>query len=288
MNRIPRPIINDHAALQALAGNEGVESYPHLHGAVADILQGYTQYDAASGNAFNVSHVNVTLVIEKYLKAHYKSPPKDLKHIKAMRKDTGHRACPMCGSLHSGTLDHLLPQSSHGAFVVFSHNLVPACKCNSQRKTTLLGLNAGERILHPYFDDCLSERLVVASFEDLGLIPKVGLKLCVDDKHPDYAAIAFHFRNIVQQTTVTGYLRDKWIDLFRKPSLVVRELKHNPPTVDALREILVEELALLDDAHKGKNNWNSIFVAGLLETGVTNWLFQQFDMPGRLPDTPLS
>lgn len=287
MNRITRPTIDDHAALQSLADNELVRSYPHLKDAVADILTGYVQYEVAGGNAFNVAEVRITPEVSSFLKAHYKSPPKDLKHITALRKKTEHRACPMCGSLHRGTLDHLLPQISHGAFAVFSGNLVPACKCNSTRNDLLTGPNADERILHPYFDDCLAERLVAAHFEDLGPVPKVGLRLCVDDTHPNYAAIDFHFRSIVQRTSIKGHLMDRWVDLCRKPSLAVRELARNPPTLVALKKTLENELELLDDVHQGKNNWNSIFVAGLLAPDVTNWLFQQFHAQGRLPDKPL-
>lgn len=287
MNRIPCPTINDQVALQELADNERVGSYPHLRDEVADLLQGYAQYEAAGGNAFAVAQVNVRPVVKEYLKAHYRDPPRALRYITTMREEAEHRTCPMCGSFHRGTLDHLLPQISHGAFAVFSRNLVPACKCNSKRSDVLMGPNEGERILHPYFDDCLAERLIAARFEDLGPVPKVGLRLCVDSTHPDYAAIAFHFRSIVERTAITGYLRDRWADLFRKPSLVVRDLKRNPPTIDALKHVLEEELELLDDAHQGKNNWNSIFIAGLLEPEAMNWLFQQFNAPGRLPDAPL-
>lgn len=70
--------------------------------------------------------------------------------------------CPMCGSLHSGTLDHIFPQSDYPEFAVFSRNLVPACKCNSKRQNDLLGDGQGERILHPYYDVCLGERLLSA------------------------------------------------------------------------------------------------------------------------------
>jgi len=45
------------------------------------------------------------------------------------------------------------------AFAIFGRNLVPACKCNSKRSTLLIGPNPGERILHPYYDDVLGERL---------------------------------------------------------------------------------------------------------------------------------
>lgn len=236
MNKIPRPTCDDHVALQNLANNRRVGSYPVLQGAVAAILQGYTQYEAAIGNAFNVLPVRVSPAVEAYLKSHYNKPPKDLKHITLLRETTEHLACPMCGSLHRGTLDHLLPQDSHAAFAVFSPNLVPACKCNSKRQEVLIGTNANERILHPYFDDCLAERLIAPQFEDLGPVPRVMLRLLVNNTHPEYAAINFHFCHIVKRTAITQYIRDKWIDLCRKPSLVVRALKHNPPTLEALQE----------------------------------------------------
>lgn len=287
MNKIPRPAFDDRAALQNLANNQKVRSYPHILRAIATIQQGYQQYEGARGNAFAVAPVGIPPAVETYLKAHYKTPPKELKHITTLRNATEHLACPMCGSFHRGTLDHLLPQGGYAAFAVFSLNLVPACKCNSKRQETLIGPNANERILHPYFDDCLAERLFEAHFEDLGPVPRVGLRLCVDNTHPEYAAIAFHFRSIVERTAITGYLRDRWIDLCRKPSLVVRSLKRNAPTLGALREILEEELDMLDDQHRGKNNWNSTFVAGLLDRNVLLWLFQRMYTPGRLPNGPL-
>lgn len=287
MNKIPRPTFNDHAALQALANNQRVGSYPTLKGAIAAIQNGYTQYEAALGNAFLVAKVAISPIVEKHLKDHYKSPPKDLKHITTLREKTEHLACPMCGSLHRGTLDHLLPQSSHAAFTIFSLNLVPACKCNSKRKELLIGPNANERILHPYFDECLSERLIEAHFEDLGPIPKVGIRLCVDNNHSDYAAIKFHLTSIVRRTAITGYLRDRWITLCRKPALIVRALKYNPQTPNELREIFENELEMLDETHQSKNNWNSIFIAGLLDKNVSSWIFQRMHALGRVPNGPL-
>lgn len=287
MNKIPRPVLNDGEALKNLSNNERVASYPLLKDFVTNIQQGYVQYEGARGNAFAVVRVNISPEVEAYLKAHYKAPPKELKHITSMREAKEHLTCPMCGSFHRGTLDHLLPQNGYGAFAVFSLNLVPACKCNSKRKELLVGPNLDERILHPYFDDCLGERLIAAHFEDLGAVPRVELRLCVDNTHPDYAGIDFHFRSIVKRTAIIGYIRDRWIDLCRKPSLIVRELKHNPQTLIELQDVLQDELDMLDDVHRGKNNWNSIFVVGLLDQRVLGWLFDQLHAPGRSANGPL-
>lgn len=287
MNKISRPNVDDHSAISNLAVNTRIKSFPHLQGCVALIQQAYTQYERASGNALNVTAVAIPALAEAHLKTHYKFPPQDLAHIKTLRLGEEHLTCPMCGSSHRGTIDHLLPQASYGAFSVFSLNLVPACKCNILRKDVLIGTNAGERILHPYFDECLSMRLVRGRFSDLGPVPSISLMLCVSRAHPEYPAIDFHVRSIVQRTAVLGFLSDMWAKLCRKPSLVVRALDNNPLTYNALKRVLVKELRLLDDSHGGRNNWHSMFVAGLLDRAVLTWLFGRIHSAGRLADGPL-
>ena len=75
--------------------------------------------------------------------------------------------------------------------------------------------------------------------------------------------------------------------MFRKPSLVVRAFAENIATQAEVQAQLEEERAALDDLHKGKNNWNSIFVSGLLDPVVVAWLAARFAAPGRVPDSPL-
>lgn len=287
MNKVPAPTFDDAAALQALANNRRVGSYPHLQIAVLAIQQGYSQYGTAGGDAFSVQKVAVSDDVRTYLKGHYKDPPRDLEYITELRSASEHLCCPMCGSMHSGTLDHMLPKNTYGEFAVFSLNLVPACKCNSKRQETLTGANPGERVLHPYFDNCLSERLIAACFEDLGLAPRIGLRLVVPSHHSHFNAIRFHVRSIVERTAIKNYLIRSWSNLCRKPGLIVRALARNPASVLELKATLAEELSLLDDQHGSKNNWASVFVAGLLDDEVCNWLFQQLNAPGRAPDAPL-
>jgi hypothetical protein len=224
----------------------------------------------------------------EFLKGHYRQPNADLPHIDQLRDARAYQVCPMCGSLHSGTLDHLLPQADYPEFAIFSLNLVPACKCNSIRQHVLKGVPPGERILHPYFDACLSDRLIAAQFTDLGEVPTVALKILIDATHPDYQAVEFHVRTIVRRTFVEDYLADRWTSLCRKPSLVIRALAYAVPNTQSLEAILYEELDSLDDLHRGKNNWNSMFVAGLLDPPVFAWLFDSLNEPGRVPDAPLT
>ena len=76
--------------------------------------------------------------------------------------------------------------------------------------------------------------------------------------------------------------------MFRKPSLVVRAFAENIATQAEVHALLEDERVALDDLHKGKNTWNSIFVSGLLDPIVLAWLAGRLSMPGRAPDSPLS
>ncbi|KWO50060.1 hypothetical protein WT98_17165 [Burkholderia territorii] len=255
--------------------------------AVPDVIAGYEQYRVVEGNALRVAPVALSGEVEGYLKSHYAHPPVALAHITALRRDAEQRVCPMCGSMHRGTLDHLLPKQDYPAFSVFSLNLIPACKCNSKRGRNVRGAAAGERVLHPYFDECLASRLVVAQFEDLGLVPSVSLRILVDAAHPDYNAIQFHVREIVLNSAILKYLSDKWVHLCQLPELAVRALRVIPESAEVLRRLLEHELELTDRIHSGRNNWNSVFVAGLLDADVFAWLFEHLTAPGRGANDPL-
>ena len=287
MNKVQSPQYDDSAAFVGLSNNPRLGSYPQLQPLVGTVHAGYAQYLAVNGEPTLVLNPPISDACATFLKKHYAKPPTDLAHITEMRESTEHLVCPMCGSMHSGTLDHYLPKNGFPIFSVFSKNLVPACKCNSKRSETLLGTNAGERVLHPYFDDCLGERLVSARFEDLGAVPKVSLILLISNAHPHHSAISFHVRSIVQRSAVKKYLADRWSSMFRKPSLVVRAFAENIATQAEVQAQLEEERAALDDLHKGKNNWNSICVNGLLDPIVLTWLAARFATPGRVPDSPL-
>src|SRR5262249_22022126 len=155
-------------------------------------------------------------------------------YIDEIRRRGGVAVCPMCGSMGSGTLDHVLPKTTHASFAVFGLNLVPACKCNSLRGADLTGNNAGERILHPYFDDILGQRLLAGRFEDLGPAPRISLRLLLAAGHPQYAAVDFHVDNVVKRTQIKDYLHRSWCRLVGGPGRTTVELRHDPPTRAAL------------------------------------------------------
>ncbi|UQA72236.1 hypothetical protein [Stenotrophomonas maltophilia] len=287
MKKLPLPAYDDAAAFVELSKNSRLSSFPDLLPVVNAIKAGYLSYVRAGGNPALVRIPEISERVGGRIKAHYSSPCACLSHIDEMRELTAHNVCPMCGSFHSGTLDHYLPKGDYPAFSIFSANLVPACMCNSKRGNILLGEDEGERVLHPYFDDFLAERLIVADFRCLGDVPRVDIRLAVDDQHPNYRAIRFHVDRLIRRTPILKYLRDRWALMLRRPSLVVRGLKLNVGSCVELRSTISDELEMLDDMHESKNNWMSVFVAGLLEEEVVAWLFDALNNPNRCHDGPL-
>lgn len=65
--------------------------------------------------------------------------------------------CPACGVSEVSTLDHYLPKTKFPQFSVFPANLVPNCSyCNTIKgEWTPRAIN--EQVIHPYFDDRLTE-----------------------------------------------------------------------------------------------------------------------------------
>jgi hypothetical protein len=287
MNRVAPPtFFDDHAALRALANNRRVRSYPFLADYVDAISEGYAGYAAANGNAHAIENVELSDDVAEFLRSHYKSPPSTISHIGEIRRRSGIRTCPMCGALRAGTLDHLLPKEDFPEFAIFGRNLVPGCSCNTLRGRILLG-GPNERILHPYYDDVLSERLIAARIEDVGPVPQISLRTLLDKSHADYASVAFHIDKLVQRTLLVDYLGAEWIKLVQRPKSLTTHFRRDPPDRVTLVDILEAELDRSDDHHESLNNWDSIFLKGLLDDHVIDWLFERFSRPGRSPGSPL-
>lgn len=287
MNKLPRPKFNDFLVLRSLSTNKNLKSFPHLKSSVLDIRSGYRNYLDVEGDPTSIASVRLSPDVKKYLKKHYSSPPNELDVINQLRDESESDPCPMCGSFTTGTLDHFLPKKDFPEFAIFTANLVPACKCNTRRGRKIHGTNVGERFLHPYFDSCLSNRLVQAVFENPGSTPVVSTRLVLNSDHAEYPAAKFHHSHIAKKTKMHGYLRKRWLKMCKKPSIVVRALKNDPPSRLSLARTLRDELYELDEEYEGKNNWKSVFVYGLLRRPVYEWLWTNLNAPGRGNNEPL-
>lgn len=287
MNKLDRPIFDDFAALQNIGNNDRLDSFPHLRGAAPTISTGYQRYLDAEGNSRAIVQVTLPEIVKGFLKGHYKSPPLALSIIKQTREQTEADLCPMCGSFHTGTLDHFLPKEDYPEYAVFTANLVPACKCNTRRGRAVFGDEEGERFLHPYFDKCLSRRLLQAVIEEPGSTPIISTRLLLNEHDPEYAAASFHHKFIADKTSLHRHLRNRWVKFCRKPSTVIRELRQNPVSRVSLARILIDDIHDLDEELGGKNNWNSIFGVGLLNRPVFDWIWSRLNEPGRGDNDPL-
>lgn len=289
MNKLPMPTVDDAQLLQDIAGNHRLCSYPHLEQYVATMTAAYVNYVQAQGVAAGINAVALPDVLVDALNTHFKKPPAALAFINVERQDKGHRNCPLCGSLHSGTVDHLIPRTPHPAFSIFSRNLVRACsKCNSSKNDAIAGELAGQRILHPYFDDCLEQRLVSAQFREHGPAPEISLQILLDPLDPIFPAVEYHVRRIVERTPVKQFLHDRWAEFLRKPTNLVPMLFSPFTTRDQLLTILNDQCVRADEVNQSLNNWESIFFSGLLEENTLVWLLSRLTAPAYVPGTPLA
>jgi len=276
----------DGMMLRALARSPKAGSYPELRAWHASIAAAYNNYMIKGGCANSLTPVALSHELGKRLIAHYSHPPKSHKFITSFREETGAHTCTMCGSASCGTLDHVLPKEIFPEFSLYSRNLVPACQCNSKRGIQYKGAD-GARILHPYFDSVLSQRLVGCDFEDHGRAPSLKIVNLLEVTHPQYSSVQFHIENVLLKTQIKRALRRDWAKLLRKPSLVVRELRRTPRNRNQLTEILKTELSILDDSYESYNNWASIFITGLLQAHTLQWIYEHLSQPGRMADGPL-
>lgn len=276
MKKLPSPPVDDTAATTATANNPRLyrTSYPHLRDFLGEILDSYNNYDENNGDALLIMPIGIDAALENGLLTNYASPPASLLYISDIR-DSSPAVCPMCGSLKTTSLDHLLPKDDYPEFAIYSRNLVPACDCNTKRGTTLKNVGEGVRILHPYYDDCLNQRQLSCKFVASPAFPKV--KITIQYVHPAgemIDSIMFHVQKVVEPSGLLKWLSSRWSSLAGCPDAVIQTLpRRQVDDVAELREYLTDALERYDEGHGTPNNWYSIFVHGLLESdGVATWL----------------
>ena len=279
MRKLEMPLVDDIKSTTEIADNVKLRktSYPHLKRVLPSILSCYQSYVAQSGNALSITPIRINSKLKEGLIKNYKGPPKTLSYIERIRKSSP-RVCPMCGSLKTGTLDHLLPKEDYPEFAVFSKNLVPACDCNSKRGTKSKNTATGARVLHPYFDDCLSDRQLSCEIVPRPNFSKADIRISyVNPQAVFINSLKYNVDNIVLPSGILNWLSSQWDSLVDCPEMVVHTLPH--------RRLLnsAEVILYLDDAlkrydrnHGTPNNWESIFVHGLIQSGgVVAWLLNR-------------
>lgn len=276
MKRLPFPPVNDVVETTALSNNTKLRgtSFPHLKNSLNEIKRAYTQYDNSCGDALALNPIGIGADLSNGLRTNYSHPPASLSYIGVIRTSSP-LVCPMCGSLKTSTVDHLLPKDVYPEYSIYSRNLVPACDCNSKRGVVLKDVAKRVRILHPYYDNCLSQRQLSSVFIESPMFPKVRIEVrCIQAHEALIDSIRFHVNNVVIPSGLIKWLSDRWASLAAKPEIVIQTLPRRAIyDENELRSYLADALSRYDALYETPNNWYSIFVHGLLESPrVTAWL----------------
>lgn len=268
MKKLPLPHYEDVTIINFLANNRRLHqtTYPHLLNDLALIQSQYTHYINNNGNALNISAQPISNDLKTGIIKNYNNPPKELTHLEDLRTSSPD-ICPMCGSNHAGTLDHLLPKEDYPEWAVFSYNLVPACECNTKRGQTLIGNRANnERILHPYFDRVLTNRNISCT-----IIPRdpsfriVDISIDCIATGTDLNAIQFHIEEVVKKAGIVNWLEKQWIKIYQEPVTVIQTLDEDTiiRNISELDMLLDKFLQRVEKRHKTPNNWESILIHGI-------------------------
>lgn len=273
---LPFPL-DDHALLDNLASLVGTSTYPYLDSNLLRLSYHFMQYETYQGDPWTITPLSIPDDLAKTFRARYKSETIHLEYINEIRFYYSSDICPMCGSQGIGTVDHYLPQSQYPDLAIFSKNLIPCCSCNSTRGTTTKGAITGQRVLHPYYDDCLNERLVSCKFSKPYKTPNIQI-IALDSGHIEQLAINFHIENVVKNEKFTAWLRIQWSKLERRNSdLLVDLTKKYWFTYEEAKAIINDKIDTYDRSFGTKNNWQSIFLHGIVsDRRVLEWVVQYY------------
>lgn len=263
MKKIKAPVVDDEYIAELLSDNDSLSSYPILKEELNYLKQNYEDYSINSGNPWNVNPVILDDTLGKALISHYNSTPKGLEFIKTMRDKCSPNICPMCGSQSTFNLDHYLPKKKYPEFSIFSKNLIPACSCNLKRGEAVKGDVEGQRTLHPYFDDCLSDRIVSCQIK--GDLDYPSIEVVNIHHATDNLAIEYHVESIIKKTTINNWLDAQWSMLIKKPVLIIRNIPNDRAiNVDEMKGYIEKIMDYNEELLGTKNNWESILLHGLL------------------------
>lgn len=284
MNKLPLPKFDDFNALDNLISTRcKIKKEDKLIIASNKIYlyKAYKKYIKKNGFLTkSAHHVNIPDILGDILKRLYKSPPKSIGFIDELRNSSASLCCSMCGSLHSGQLDHVLPKDSWAQFSILTKNLVPACKCNGIKGSTASG-NINERFLHPYYDEILSKRLISINIRGLSSVPYISIRILTNQDNDLHESVKLHTNNIVLKNGILNYQVRRWEVFYNHPESIVRGLTPQLDNYRDIKKLLIKELRLTDKARGSKNNWDSVFISGLINKKVIEWILIELSNPDR-------
>jgi hypothetical protein len=277
MRSLSLPEFDDHKEFKDLVENNNrLNERDYLFGNLSKITAAYQSYHGMPKKLETIKPAGLEERLANAMKSLYSTLPGNYKFLKRMRQDARATTCPMCGSFSCFTLDHLLPRASYPEFSIFSKNLVPACDCNNLRSNNVRGVSPEQRLFHPYYDTVLDTRLISVGFDKpISEVPLLYIKTLLSVDDDNHSALSFHISEIISRTPILKHFHTMWADLLRKPNLVLPLLTGGRANRAQIKDAIHDQLNRFDDVHRSKNNWNSAFVAGLLDADVVHFLEQR-------------
>jgi hypothetical protein len=269
MKKIEPPFVDDPEELRLLSLNTRLNDFALLDKNRNELLLQYAHYERYHGSPWEVDTIGLGDDLVKRVKSLYESPPShQLQFIEKYRDILSPDVCPMCGGLGKGTLDHYLPKDDYPDFTIFSKNLVPACDCNSKRNTTVKGDNEPERVIHPYYDTFIRQRVYKAKLLGDFESPEISMIL-VDASHKERDVLKFHLEAVIINNKILNWLDKRWGEMFVKPHRLLRSyLPSGDVSKDDVKSAISEKLIDSDEEYDTPNNWWSFLYAGLLDCDV--------------------
>ena len=194
------------------------------------------------------------------LKADYSRDLKALSYIAEIRNELSPDVCPMCGSFGTGQADHFVPKTTYPEFSLFAKNLVPACKCNQTKLASYKNAH-GARILHPYFDKSLGQRILYLEFSGDVVAPDLAVEFTLPYK--TNADAKYHVSSIVARGNVFNWASKEWSKIKTRPSGTIFQKENGSFTTADIRRMLEKAFLYSDRDYGTPNNWKSMFYYGL-------------------------
>lgn len=228
------------------------------------ISQQYLKYAEKKGNPWELDRL-VDNKCKDILIHYFDNPCQGMGYIEKIRNKLSPNICPMCGSLSSGTVDHYLPQSTHPDWALYSFNLVPACKCNSGRGNSVKGNDDIQRVIHPYHDSGLNNKIIDIIISEDNDTYHLDIQPCLEHQIRK-EIIDYHIEVVVNRSQIKNWMHNYLSSLLKTP----RELLYTLPRegdvkieelTKCIREIIEHKRAEFGT----DNNWYSLLLCGVIK-----------------------
>lgn len=289
---MPKFIALDRRACQDVAAiNEYVaersDGWQLIEGALPKLVRLFAQYPKYYAEPSQLRIMPADAELSSKLYGLYDSSKSYFRYRKVPRKHGKNGCCPYCGIKGSISVDHYLPRalSKYPCFSVLSANLVPACSSCQGHKATFSPKTIGRfvrlprvrprnrddeleeskfrlserRILHPYFDAFLSERVLVAqvAFGKDGLPVLVSLQPRLNLRGRVRRLISFHLERLHVFERAQG-------EVAHLHNSIVKGLSRTLEKVEDVEEALQVQLSAAEARGGSKNFFDALYIRALI------------------------